>query len=36
MANPNPEVYGTQETWSNCVIFYTVGNGDIATKTIKE
>lgn len=35
MANPNPEVYGTQDTWSNCAIFYTVGNGDISTKTIK-
>ena len=35
MPLPNPEVYGTSETWSDCVIFYTVGNGDIATKTIK-
>lgn len=35
MSNPNPEVYGTSETWTKCAIFYTVGNGDIATKTIK-
>ena len=35
MANPNPEVYGTQETWANCAIFYTVGSGDIATRTVK-
>lgn len=34
MANPNSEVYGTQETWSKCAVFYTVGNGDSATKTI--
>ena len=33
--NPNPEVYGTSETWSDCAIFYTVGSGDISTKTIK-
>ena len=35
MANPNPEVYGTSETWADCAIFYTVGSGDIATRTIK-
>ena len=34
MANPNPEVYGTSETWSKCTIFYTVGDGDPETKTI--
>ena len=35
MANPNPKVYGTSETWANCAIFYTVGSGDIATRTVK-
>lgn len=34
MANPNPEVYGTSETWSKCAVFYAVGDGDSATKTI--
>lgn len=34
MANPNPEVYGTSETWSKCAIFYAVGDGDSTTKTI--
>lgn len=34
MANPNPEVYGTQDTWSKCAVFYAVGDGDSATKTI--
>lgn len=34
MANPNPEVYGTQETWAKCAVFYTVGDGDSTTKTI--
>ena len=34
MANPNPEVYGTQDTWSKCAIFYAVGDGDPETKTI--
>lgn len=34
MSLPNPEVYGTQETWSKCAIFYTIGDGDSATKTI--
>lgn len=34
MANPNPEVYGTSETWSKCDIFYAVGDGDPETKTI--
>ena len=34
MANPNPEVYGTSETWSKCTVFYTVGDGDSTTKTI--
>lgn len=34
MANPNPEIYGTQETWAKCTIFYTVGDGDPETKTI--
>lgn len=34
MPLPNPEVYGTQETWSKCAIFYAVGDGDPETKTI--
>lgn len=34
MANPNPEVYGTQETWSKCAVFYAVGDGNPETKTI--
>ena len=34
MANPNPEVYGTQETWSKCATFYAVGDGDSTTKTL--
>ena len=34
MANPNPEVYGTQETWAKCGVFYAVGDGDPTTKTI--
>lgn len=34
MALPNPEVYGTSETWSKCAIFYAVGDGDPETKTI--
>lgn len=34
MPLPNPEVYGTQETWSKCAIFYAVGDGDTTTKTI--
>ena len=34
MSLPNPEVYGTSETWSKCAIFYAVGNGDSTTKTI--
>lgn len=32
--NPNPEVYGTSETWSKCAVFYAVGDGDSTTKTI--
>lgn len=31
---PNPEVYGTSDTWSKSAIFYTVGDGDPETKTI--
>lgn len=34
MSLPNPEVYGTSETWSKCAIFYAVGDGDPETKTI--
>lgn len=34
MSNPNPEVYGTQETWSKCAVFYAVGEGNPTTKTI--
>ena len=34
MANPNPEVYGTSETWSKCATFYAVGEGNPETKTI--
>lgn len=34
MPLPNPEVYGTQETWSKCAVFYAVGDGDPTTKTI--
>lgn len=34
MALPNPEVYGTSETWSKCAIFYFVGEGNPDTKTI--
>ena len=34
MANPNPEVYGTSETWAKCATFYTAGDGDPETKTI--
>lgn len=34
MPLPNPEVYGTQETWSKCAVFYAVGDGDPETKTI--
>lgn len=34
MANPNPEVYGTSETWSKCAVFYAVGDGDPTTRTI--
>lgn len=34
MANPNPEVYGTPDTWAKCGVFYAVGDGDPTTKTI--
>lgn len=34
MANPNPEIYGTSETWSKCAVFYAVGDGNPETKTI--
>ena len=34
MSLPNPEVYGTSDTWTKCAIFYAVGNGDPETKTI--
>lgn len=34
MPLPNPEVYGTQETWAKCSVFYTVSDGDPETKTI--
>lgn len=31
---PNSEVYGTPDTWAKCGVFYAVGDGDSATKTI--
>lgn len=34
MPLPNPEVYGTQETWTKCATFYAVGDGDSTTKTL--
>lgn len=34
MPLPNPEVYGTQETWSKCATFYFIGEGNPDTKTI--
>lgn len=34
MPLPNPNVYGTSDTWSKCAVFYAVGDGDSATKTI--
>lgn len=34
MANPNPGVYGTPDTWAKCGVFYAVGDGDPTTKTI--
>lgn len=34
MPLPNPEVYGSQETWSKCATFYFIGEGNPDTKTI--
>ena len=34
MSLPNPEVYGTPDTWAKCGVFYVVGDGDPTTKTI--
>lgn len=34
MPLPNPDIYGTSETWSKCAVFYAVGDGNPDTKTI--
>ena len=35
MSYANPSVWGAPETWTNCAVFYAIGDGDASKKTQK-